>query len=518
MLAYANPSVTIPFHSYVSIGGVNHGSENAVAVQVVVPTDTAVYGVAADKSKTQTHSIIGAGKSFEKAYVFGTASYAREEHYGKDLTATGGSIGVGYIGKGVALDGSVIVHRAGDAHLDTKVEETTSSATNISGNIKTTTLITTKTTRHRYFDGQVRGFADLGATFDVGQNGEVRVGARSEFGINHDLNGNLGYSHFYNDDRSKLFARIDSDQSAELGFEHAINNTNWSVGAFVFGEKHHGTHDFGGGLHAIYRWGGMGQAPSMRETAKTNVHSVLQNKFRTALHTSSPHAVKNIHHLGNIVTTQTVEESSDQTIEKMDTEPKFTAPTVEVTGNTIHVTDHGISDADGVENVEYILRTVGGTEIKNKTGVFEKLIDGTYTIVTVADVKDGSTGQLVTKENPNRATVEVKNVQTMTQAEFDEIISRLPTDLDDGYVHKDFVFDFNKYLQNDDIEIIDIQLTEIYGHNNLKGKVDLKNNVLRISNEGVFGEKYIVSIMFGSKTNKELRRSHSFETYFLMGK
>lgn len=434
MLAYANPSVTIPFHSYVSIGGVNHGSENAVAVQVVVPTDTAVYGVAADKSKTQTHSIIGAGKSFEKAYVFGTASYAREEHYGKDLTAKGGSIGVGYIGKGVALDGSVIVHRADDAHLDTKVEETTSSATNISGNIKTTTLTTTKTTRHRYFDGQVRGFADLGATFDVGQNGEVRVGARSEFGINHDLNGNLGYSHFYNDDRSKLFARIDSDQSAELGFEHAINNTNWSVGAFVFGEKHHGTHDFGGGLHAIYRWGGMGQAPSMRETAKTNVHSVLQNKFRTALHTSSPHAVKNIHHLGNIVTTQTVEESSDQTIEKMDTEPKFTAPKVEVNGNTLIVTDHGIEDADGITGITYVLYMNGNKILESKDGKFENLKNGEYTIETIGGIVNGSTGQVVATTNKftTTKTVDVAPVKPiMTQAEFDEIIARLPTSLRD---------------------------------------------------------------------------------------
>lgn len=238
----------------------------------------------------------------------------------------------------------------------------------------------------------MRGYANVGATVNVGQNGELRAGVQHEFGMNDDTDANIQYTHYFNDNRSKAHLYADTNNRYETGIEHAFNDSNWSVGASVFSENNNGQRNNGGMLGVTYRFGG-NKAPALRTNDTRNANARMNDILGNVVHTSSQHAVKNIDTLGEIKTTQTVTQNITENKEILDTLTVFKQPTVVVeNGNTIRVTDHGIIDMDGVENVEYVLTTVGGTQIKNKTGVFTGLIDGTYTITTNAEAKNGNTG------------------------------------------------------------------------------------------------------------------------------
>lgn len=399
----------------VSIGGVNHGRENGVSAQIMVPTDSVTYGIAGDKSKTQAHIIAGAGKSFDNGYVYGTGSYAREEHYGKNLEAYGASIGGAYMRDGVMLDGNVIVHKGKDAHLGTDIKETTASSVNISGNVQTTTTTHTRTTTRHDFDGRTRGYANLGATFDTGKNGETRIGVQHEFGMNNDTSANIQYNHFYNNDRSKTYISADTNKRVEVGVQHAISegNSPWSVNAMAFSEENNGKRNNGGMIGVTYRFGG-GSAPSLRTRDTQNANARMNAELRNTINTSSPHAVKNVDTLGQRVTNIKTETSSSEQQEILDTITAFTTPKVVVEGDTIRVTHHGILDSDGLENIQYTLTTATGTTIVSKNGVFSGLIDGDYTITTTAEAKNGNTGEYTPAINPNEAKATIKTAPVRT--------------------------------------------------------------------------------------------------------
>lgn len=70
-------------------------------------------------------------------------------------------------------------------------------------------------------------------------------------------------------------------------------------------------------------------------------------------------------------------------------------------GRTIHVTSSGISDPDGVRNTSYTL-SGNGIAASNRDGFFPNLPNGTYTIRTSAEVKNGLIGIFSRVENPNR--------------------------------------------------------------------------------------------------------------------
>lgn len=162
--------VIVPINPHLSIGGVNHGVEDAVSAQVVIPTDTMAYSLSLDKSKNQFHTIVGVGKSFGKGYAWTTASYAKENHHNKDLTGYGASVGGVYTTTRTYIDANLTSHKANNAHIDSQISETHSQTVEVAGNIETTTTTHTHTTTTRDFKGDTRNYFDLGATLTVGQN------------------------------------------------------------------------------------------------------------------------------------------------------------------------------------------------------------------------------------------------------------------------------------------------------------------------------------------------------------
>lgn len=278
----------------------------------------------------------------------------------------------------------------------------------------------------------MRGYANLGATVNVGRYGELRAGVQHEFGMNDDTNANIRYTHYFNDNRSQAHLYANTNERYEAGIEHMLTDTV-SMSAMLFSEQYRGDRSNGGMLGFTHRFGA-GKAPVLRTVDNVNANVRMNAQLKDVLHTISPHAVKNVHHLGNIVTTQTVEESSDQTIEKMDTEPKFTAPKVEVNGNTLIVTDHGIEDADGITGITYVLYMNGNKILESKDGKFENLKNGEYTIETIGGIVNGSTGQVVATTNKFTTTkiVDVAPIRTpeMIKAEVEAYMDGVTKEVD----------------------------------------------------------------------------------------
>ncbi|AWY20275.1 hypothetical protein [Moraxella bovis] len=417
---HASESVRYPFskpNSSVQFGVVNHGRKT---------------GISADRTTDDTHAIIGVGKSLAHGYVYGTASYANENHHNTDLSAYGASVGGVYLSERANIDANVIVHRGDNKHLGSSTIHQTHTSETTAGNIKTITTTHTTTTTTRTFDGDVRGYANVGATFDVGQHGEIRTGLRHEFGMDSDTHANVRYQHYYDSDRSMAYVYADTDSRYETGIQHSITGMPISVNAHLFHHRQDGKSDNGGGIGLTYHFGG---GSSLRGKRGTDSLARMNAHVRQVISTASPHSVKEVDRLGTVVANIKTETSSSEQQEILDTLTAFKQPTIVVeNGNTIRVTDHGIIDMDGVENVEYVLTTVGGTQVKSKNGVFSGLIDGEYTITTTAEAKNGNTGEYTPAINPNEAKATIKTAPVtpiMTPDEFNNIISKLPTSLRD---------------------------------------------------------------------------------------
>lgn len=320
--------------------------------------------------------------------------------------------------------------------MDSTVTNSTQTRESITGNIKTITTTHTRTTTERTFVGDVRGYANVGATVNVGQNGELRAGVQHEFGMNDDTHANIQYRHYFNDNRSKAHLYADTNKRYETGIEHAITDAV-SMSAVVFSEQYHDDRNHGGMLGFTHRFGA-GKAPALRTVDSHNANARMNAELRNALHTISPHAVKNIDTLGEVRTTQTVEQSVTEYKEILDTPVIFAMPTVVVeNGNTIRVTNHGITDVDGLENIQYTLTTAGGTTMVNTTGVFTDLVDGTYTITTSAEAKNGNTNQFSPVFNTEAATVTIDTVPVtpirtpeMIKAEVENFMNGLTKEVD----------------------------------------------------------------------------------------
>lgn len=91
-----------------------------------------------------------------------------------------------------------------------------------------------------------------------------------------------------------------------------------------------------------------------------------------------------------------------------DQKTRFTTPNYELSGNVLRVTNSGISDADGVADVEFTLTGIEGVYKKQNSPVFEQVPKGTYVLTTQARVKNGITGSFMTVPNLNAVKVEVK--------------------------------------------------------------------------------------------------------------
>lgn len=154
----------------------------------------------------------------------------------------------------------------------------------------------------------MRGYANVGATVNVGQNGELRAGVQHEFGMNDDTHANIQYRHYFNDNRSKAHLYADTNKRYETGIEHAITDAV-SMSAVVFSEQYHDDRNHGGMLGFTHRFGA-GKAPALRTVDSHNANARLNAELRDVLHTISPHTVKNIDTLGEVRTTQTVEQST----------------------------------------------------------------------------------------------------------------------------------------------------------------------------------------------------------------
>lgn len=405
---HASESVRYPFskpNSSVQFGVVNHGRETGISAQLLVPHGTVTYGISADRTTDDTHAIIGVGKSLAHGYVYGTASYANENHHNTDLSAYGASVGGAYLSERANIDANVIVHRGDDKHLGSSTTHQTHTSETTAGNIKTITTTHTTTTTTRTFDGDVRGYANVGATFDVGQHGEIRTGLRHEFGIDSDTHANVRYQHYYDSDRSIAYVYADTDSRYETGIQHSITGMPISVNAHLFHHRQDGKSDNGGGIGLTYHFGG---GLSLRGKRGTDSLARMNAHVRQVISTASPHSVKEVDRLGTVVTNIKTETSSSEQKEILDTITAFTTPKVVVEGDTIRVTHHGILDSDGLENIQYTLTTATGTTIVSKNGVFSGLIDGEYTITTTAEAKNGNTGEYTPAINPNEAKVSIK--------------------------------------------------------------------------------------------------------------
>jgi len=84
------------------------------------------------------------------------------------------------------------------------------------------------------------------------------------------------------------------------------------------------------------------------------------------------------------------------------------APSYELEGNQLRVTNSGISDADGVTDLMYVLLNSAGQEVARQTSPrFADLAAGSYTLKTEGRAKNGATGASVAVINAKSASVVV---------------------------------------------------------------------------------------------------------------
>ena len=92
----------------------------------------------------------------------------------------------------------------------------------------------------------------------------------------------------------------------------------------------------------------------------------------------------------------------------VDAQTRLVAPSYELEGNQLRVTNSGISDADGVTDLMYVLLNSAGQEVARQTSPrFADLAAGSYTLKTEGRAKNGATGASVAVINAKSASVVV---------------------------------------------------------------------------------------------------------------
>ena len=91
------------------------------------------------------------------------------------------------------------------------------------------------------------------------------------------------------------------------------------------------------------------------------------------------------------------------------------APSYELVGNVLSVTNSGIIDADGVTDLLYVLTNSAGQEVARQNSPrFADLAAGSYTLSTEGRAKNGATGASVAVVNAKRASVVVLDTTAPT--------------------------------------------------------------------------------------------------------
>ena len=102
----------------------------------------------------------------------------------------------------------------------------------------------------------------------------------------------------------------------------------------------------------------------------------------------------------------------------VDAQTRLVAPSYELEGNQLRVTNSGISDADGVTDLVYVLINSAGQEVLRQSSPrFADLAAGSYTLSTEGRAKNGATGASVAVINAKSASVEVLSPILDTPAE-----------------------------------------------------------------------------------------------------
>lgn len=113
----------------------------------------------------------------------------------------------------------------------------------------------------------------------------------------------------------------------------------------------------------------------------------------------------------------------------VDAQTRLVAPSYELEGNQLRVTNSGISDADGVTDLMYVLLNSAGQEVARQTSPrFADLAAGSYTLKTEGRAKNGATGASVAVINAKSASVVVLSPVIDTPAELKAPTVAIDTD------------------------------------------------------------------------------------------
>lgn len=364
-----------------SLGVVNHGRETGAMAKVTLPIgQNALILGAFDKSHNETHALLSYGQALPKshAYVYGTISTAQEKHFDKTLKGQGASVGVSHFPNNehiTSFDANIIIHRASDVQVSTETKTTSSTSVDYpTPNTKRTTTTHVSTTHKQMFDGGMTGYANMGMTLPVGQNGEFRAGIQHQFWDNNTetyVNGQ--YTHYFNDDKTATYVQTSTNKNIELGVLHNFDNANWSIHARTFKTPD----DVGGAVGLTYHFDKRNTTPTLRtqrtpEDAHARLYALMSN-----LNTTSLDTVKNLNTLGQLKnltevsqTTQVQEEILPPveisnyltvTLPSSATEGDVVQPTINKGKNpnavTLHSSDESVAsirtNADGTPHIVF---------------------------------------------------------------------------------------------------------------------------------------------------------------------